>query len=430
LKISDQLGETRSEIPDEGERTMTATIPAKVHSSDSTGGALVDGYELPWAFESQHLEWRETVRRFVDREVEPGAAQRSIEARFDADLARKAGDLGMYGLLIDTENGGAGADMRTLCLTIEELARVDSSLAVTVHVQAIVSALFQHLTKNRPELRARILPEAAAGRTFIAVGLTEPSGGSDAGNMGTTARADGDDWIINGAKQFITNSGTPFSKYVILLAAVGENTNGRPPVSAFLVPLDAPGVTVAGAYPKLGWRASDTHPLFFDEVRVPGDALISAPGRGYKEVLEFLTWGRLPFAAMAAGLAQGCLQDTLRFVQERASFQKPLGAHQGVSFQVSEVAALAATARTMTYDGAWKYDHGLPYNDSAALAKLVASEAANKAAYIATQLQGGYGFITETATTRHYQDARILTVGEGTSEVQKMLIARALGLPV
>lgn len=408
---------------------MTATIPAPVHGSGPARG-LAHGYDLPWAFEPEHLEWRETVRRFVTREVEPGAAQRSIDAKFDPELAGKAGELGMYGLLVDPEHGGAGADMRTLCLTIEELARVDSSLAVTVHVQAIVTALFQHLTKNRPDLRHQILPEAAAGRTFLAIGLTEPSGGSDAGNIGTTARADGGDWIVNGSKQFITNSGTPFSKYVILMAAVGENADGRPPVSAFLVPLDAPGVTVGGAYPKLGWRASDTHPLFFDDVRIAGDTLISAPGRGYKEVLEFLTWGRLPFAAMAAGLAQGCLQDTLRFVKERESFSRPLGAHQGVAFGMSEVAALAATARTMTYDAAWKYDRGLPYQDEAAVAKLVASEAANKAAYLGTQLQGGYGFIAETATTRHYQDARILTVGEGTSEVQKMLIARALGLPV
>jgi alkylation response protein AidB-like acyl-CoA dehydrogenase len=410
---------------------MTATIPTPVqHGATAAARGLAAGYELPWAFEPQHLEWRDTVRRFVIREVEPGAAQRSIDARFDADLARKAGELGMYGLLIDSENGGAGADMRTLCLTIEELAKVDSSLAVTVHVQAIVAALFQHLTSDRPDLRDAILPAAARGETFISIGLTEPSGGSDAGNIATTARVDNDGWIINGSKQFITNSGTPFSKYVILLAAVGENDDRRPPVSAFLVPLDAPGVTVGGAYPKLGWRASDTHPLFFDEVRIPGEMLISEPGRGYREVLGFLTWGRFPFAAMAAGLAAGCLTDTLRFINERSSFNRPLGSHQGVAFQAAEMAALVATARTVVYDGAWKYDRGLPYQDEAAIAKLVASEAANKAAYQGTQLQGGYGFITETAATRHYQDARILTVGEGTSEVQKMLIARALGLPI
>jgi short/branched chain acyl-CoA dehydrogenase len=394
------------------------------------GGLAADGFDLPWAFEPEHLAWRKTVREFVAAEVAPGAARRSIEAAFDPELCRKAGQLGMFGLLVDAEHGGGGADLRTLCLTIEELATADSSLAVTVHVQAIVAALLQHLTADRPDLRRDVLPGAAAGTTFVSIGLTEPGGGSDAGNIATVARQDGSDWIINGAKQFITNSGTPFSRYVIALAAVGENVNGRPPVSAFLVPLDAPGVTVGNKYPKLGWRSSDTHPLFFDDVRLPADALISAPGRGYRDVLEFLTWARLPIAAMSTGLATGCLADAMRFVQERRSFGKPLGEHQGVAFQVSEIAALAATARTLTYDGAWKYDHGRPIREAAAIAKLVASEAANKAAYLATQVQGGYGFIEETAATRHYQDARILTVGEGTSEVQKLLIARSLGLPV
>ncbi len=405
---------------------MTSTIAAPTR----TTGALTGGYDLPWAFEPEHLQWRDTVRRFVAEQVEPGAAERSIESRFDPELVRKAGELGMFGLLVDSEHGGAAADLRTLCLTVEELATVDSSLAVTVHVQAICAALLQHLARGRTDLCEEILPAAAAGKTFISIGLTEPSGGSDAGNIGTTARQDGSDWVINGAKQFITNSGTPFSRYVILLAAVGDGTTGRPPVSAFLVPLDAPGVTVGSGYPKLGWRSSDTHPLFFDDVRVPGDALLSEPGHGYRDVLEFLTWARLPIAAMSAGLASGCLADTLRFVEERASFNRPLGAHQGVSFQVADIAALAATARTLTYDGAWKYDHGFPIKEAAATAKLVASEAANKAARVATQLQGGYGFIEETAATRHFQDARILTVGEGTSEVQRMLIARSLGLPV
>lgn len=404
---------------------MTATAAAR------QGGNLVsDGYELPWAFESEHLDWRATVRRFVTEEVAPEADRRSIESSFDPELVRRAGELGMFGLLVDAAYGGAGADLRSLCLTIEELATVDSSLAVTVHVQSICVALLQHLAGDRPDLCREILPSAASGNTFISIGLTEPSGGSDAGNITTTARKDGAGWVINGMKQFITNSGTPFSKYVILLAAVGESVNGRPPVSAFLVPLDAPGVTVGGKYPKLGWRSSDTHPLFFDDVRVSAEALLSEPGRGYRDVLEFLTWARLPIAAMSAGLATGCLADTLRFVEGRASFGKPLGQHQAIAFQTAEIAALASTARTLTYDGAWKYDKGLPVREAAAIAKLVASEAANKAAYLATQLQGGYGFIEETASTRHYQDARILTIGEGTSEVQKMLIARSLGLAV
>ena len=402
---------------------MTATRTA---GSD----LLRTGYDLPWAFEQEHRDWQDTMRAFCAESVEPAAAERSIAARFDPELVRRAGALGVFGLLAPTEYGGAAADLRTHCLTVEELATVDSSLAVTVHVQAICVALLAHLAADRPALLREILPGACTGEVFVAVGLTEPSGGSDAGDIATTARPDGDGWVVNGAKQFITNSGTPFSRYVILLAAVGENGGGRPPVSAFLVPLDAPGVTVGRAYPKAGWRSSDTHPLFFDDVRLPADALLSEPGRGYRDVLEFLTWARLPIAAMSAGLARGCLTDTLRFVQGRRSFGRALGAHQGVAFGVAQIAALASTARTMTYDGAWKYDHGLPIRDTAAIAKLVASEAAVEAANIATQLQGGYGFIEETASTRHHQDARILTIGEGTSEVQRMLIARSLGLAV
>jgi alkylation response protein AidB-like acyl-CoA dehydrogenase len=397
---------------------------------DVQSGLAEDEFALPWAFEPEHLQWQATIRRFCADVVAPGAAERSIHSRFDPELVRQAGKLGVFGLLAPAEFGGGGADLRTLCLAIEELAAVDSSLAVTVHVQAIGVSLLARLARDRPELCRQILPSASTGETFISFGLTEPSGGSDAGNMSTVARLDDGEWVINGAKQFITNSGTPFSRYVILFAAVGEKVNGRAPASAFLIPLDAPGVTVGKGYPKLGWRSSDTHPLFFDDVRVSADALLSEPGRGYREALEFLTWARLPIAAMSAGLARGCLDDTLRFVRERTSFGKPLGAHQAVAFQTADIAALAATARSLTYDGAWKYDHGLPIKQTAAIAKLVASEAANKAAYLATQLQGGYGFIEETAATRHHQDARILTIGEGTSEVQRMLIARSLGLDV
>lgn len=407
---------------------MNATIPASTQASHDR--LANEGYEAPWAFDPEHLQWQSTMREFCADVVEPGAAARSIESRFDPDLVKQAGTLGVFGLLAPTEFGGSGADLRTLCLTVEELATVDSSLAVTVHVQAICVALLAHLAQDRPELCREILPSASTGETFISIGLTEPSGGSDAGNIGTAARRDGDQWVITGSKQFITNSGTPFSRYVILLASVGEQVNGRAPVSAFLVPLDAPGVTVGKAYPKLGWRSSDTHPLFFDDVRVPADALLSEPGHGYRDVLEFLTWARMPIAAMSAGLARGCLADTLRFVRERESFGKPLGAHQGVAFQVADIAAMASTSRLLTYDGAWKYDHGLRIKQAAAIAKLVASEAATKAASLATQLQGGYGFIEETAAVRHHQDARILTIGEGTSEVQRMLIARSLGLAV
>lgn len=413
--------------------TQTTDRPSAA-TGDEAGG---EDYGVPWALENHHRHWQHSVREFCTREVAPGAAQRSIEGRFDPDLARAVGRLGVYGLLAEERFGGGGADLRTLCLTAEELARVDSSLAVTVHVQAISVALLAHLAAGRDDLLGEVLPAACTGETFVSFGLTEPTGGSDAGNIATTARRDGDDWVITGAKQFITNSGTPFSRYVILFAATGDRAApattalpSRRPISAFLVPLDAPGVGIGAPYPKLGWRASDTHPLFFDEVRVPAHALLGEEGRGYREALGFLTWARLPIAAMSTGLALGCLDDTRRFVADRTSFGAPLGGHQAVAFQLADIAALAATARVMTYDGAWKYDRGLPIATEAATAKLVASEAANKAAYIATGLAGGYGFMQDTASTRHYQDARILTIGEGTSEVQRLLIARGLGLPV
>jgi short/branched chain acyl-CoA dehydrogenase len=389
-----------------------------------------EGHDLPWAFDDEHREWQRTLQNFCREAVAPEATARSIESRFDPELVRRVGALGAFGLLIPEEYGGGGADLRSLCLAAEEMATVDSSLAVTVHVQAISVALLAHLGHDQPDLLKEVLPGACAGETFVSFGLTEPTGGSDAGNISTTARRDGTDWVINGSKQFITNSGTPFSRYVILFAATGEGTKGRPVVSAFLVPLDAPGVTVGGKYPKMGWKSSDTHPLFFEEVRVPSTALLGETGRGYREALAFLTWARLPIAAMSTGLARGCLAETLKFVDERESFGKKLGSHQALAFQVADIASLASTARVLTYDGAWKYDRGLPIEREAATAKLVASEAANKAAYIATQLQGGYGFVEESAVTRHYQDARILTIGEGTSEVQRLLLARGLGLGV
>ena len=389
-----------------------------------------NGYDVFWALTEDHRQWQKVLQGFCADAVAPGASERSIAGRFDPDLVSAVGELGAFGLLVNEEYGGGSGDLRMACLAAEELATVDSSLAVTVHVQSISVALLAHLAADRPALLHDVLPSACTGQTFISFGLTEPTGGSDAGHIGTSAKRDGSDWVISGAKQFITNSGTPFSRYVIVFAATGEPVNGKAPVSAFLVPLDARGVTVGSAYPKLGWRSSDTHPLYFDQVRVPADALLGVEGQGYREALRFLTWARFPIAAMSTGLARGCLSDTLRFVKDRESFGKPLGSHQGVAFQVADIATLASSARVMTYDGALKYDSGLPIEREAAIAKLMASEAANKAAYLATQLQGGYGFVQDTASTRHYQDARILTIGEGTSEVQRMLVARGLGLTV
>jgi alkylation response protein AidB-like acyl-CoA dehydrogenase len=384
---------------------------------------------VPWCLNDEHRAWRETVRAFASREIAPVAAENYATHHFPAELVPGLGRLGCFGLLVGNEHGGAGADMTSHCVAIEELARVDSSTAITVHVQAASTALLEFLGAEHQV--GEIVRSAARGETFISFGLTEPASGSDAGNPSTRARRDGEQWVLNGAKQFITNAGTPFSKYVIVFAATGQSAApGRPAVSAFLVPLDAPGVTVAPSYDKLGWHASDTHPLFFEDVRLPGSALLGEEGRAYREALGFLTWARLPITAMAVGLAQACLDETLRFVQEREAFGRRLAEYQHVSFTCAEMAAMTASARALLYDACWKRDHAHPFEQEAAICKYVGSELANKVSYAATQLHGGYGFVNETAVTRHYADARVLTIGEGTSEIQRLLIARSLGLPV
>ena len=392
---------------------------------------MAEELDLPWCFDEEHLAWQKAVREFCHRVVAPDVVQRDLDGRLDPDLIREVGRLGAFGLRVPEAYGGSGADLRSMCIAAEEFASVDSSLAVTVHVQAISAALFHHLAAE--ELRVEYLPAMAAGEAFCAFGLTEPTGGSDAGNMATRAKRDGSDWVINGAKQFITNSGTPFSRHVILFASHADAdvpTGRRAPISAFLVPLDAPGVTVGAKYPKMGWRSSDTHPLYFDDVRVPAHHLLGVEGRGYREALAFLTWARIPIAAMSAGLARGCLEATLEFVTSRDSFGRPLASHQAVAFGVADLSAMTDTARLLTYDAAWKFDTGRSVEREAAVSKLTASELANKVAYLASQLHGGYGFMDDSAVGRHYRDARILTIGEGTSEVQRMLIARGLGLPV
>ena len=379
---------------------------------------------MPWAFDDSHEAWRETIRAFCRDRVAAGATDRSIEARYDADLVREVAKLGTFGLLLP-EPHGAGADLRTLCITVEELAYVDSSLAVTTHVAAVSAYLVTKLIEDRPDLYAELAPQLASGEIMACFALTEPSGGSDAANVDTVARRDGDDWILDGAKQFITNSGTPLTKYAVVFGRTGADEDRRA-VSAFLVPLDTPGVTVAPAYQKLGWRASATHPIFFESVRLPASALLETEGNGMTRALEMLTWARIPFAAIGLGLARACLDETIRFATDRTTFGSRLIDHQAVGFRLAQMAADTATAGLQTYDAAWKYDHDHPYDVEAASSKLVATEIANKVAYEATQLHGGYGFILESAVTRHYQDARVLTIAEGTSEVQRLLLARWL----
>ncbi|MFF2060102.1 acyl-CoA dehydrogenase family protein [Rhodococcus qingshengii] len=382
---------------------------------------LVDT-DVPWCLSDDHRTWRRTVRDFTETVVRPEATERNIAGQYDSELAAAMGEFGLYGILIPEEFGGAGGDLASLCIAIEELARVDPSAAVTVHVQAINAALIIKLGTDQQ--RAELLPKMARGELFLSFGLTEPSGGSDAASVTTRAVSEGDGWVINGSKQFITNSGTSVSHLSVVVARTSDDRE----ISLFLVPTDTPGFTVGSAYDKLGWRASDTHPLYLEDVNLGPEALLGERGTGFREALHHLTWARIPFAAMSAGLAQGCLEETRAFVQSRTSFGESLGSHQSIAFDVADIAAMTYTARTVTYDACWRYDHQHDYTQAAAMSKLVASELANKVAYQATQLHGGYGFMEDSIVTRLYRDARILTIGEGSSQVQRMLIARSLGL--
>ncbi|MFT3872395.1 MAG: acyl-CoA dehydrogenase family protein [Nocardioides sp.] len=384
--------------------------------------------DVPWALAEEHRQWQAVVRTFADEVVAPGATERSINEEFALDLQRQVGELGVFGLRVAEEYGGSASDVTSVCVAAEQLARVDGSFAGGVHAQYMTCTLLDAFATE--EQKREILVPAVNGEKLVAFGLTEPQGGSDAGNLKTYARRDGDDWVVNGAKMFITNAGTPISSHVLTIVATGEGRPGRPSASMFLIPLDAPGVTVSGHFHKLGWRSSDTRAISFDDVRVPSSAMVGDEGRGYAQALNTLTWARLPIGAMSTGLAQGCLEETVRFVQERESFGRTLAEHQAVAFDVADIAAEVAVARTLTYDGCFKFDRGLPGAEQAcAVVKLVAGELVNKVGYQATQLHGGYGFMDESPVTRHYRDARVLAIGEGTSHVQRMLIARGLGLP-
>jgi short/branched chain acyl-CoA dehydrogenase len=389
---------------------------------------LDGGHSLPWALGPEHCDWQAVVRSFACEILEPGAAHRAAEHRFDPDLCREAAKLNAFGLLASSEHGGSGADLRTLCLTLEEIAAVDVSFAATVHVQAMSVALLTHLASDRPDLLAEVLPSAARGDTFIAFGLNESPGGSDTRHLQTRAVRDGSDWVVSGRKDFISNSGTPFSRYVILVAVTGETADGRGEISTFLVPLDAKGVTVGDDYDKLGWRSADTHPVHLDEVRVPQSALLGRPGEGLRNALSFVAQARIAVAAIGTGVTRGCLRYAIESVRHREVFARPLTDFQNTGFRLADLAAHASVGRLLTYDAAWKRDQGMSIEREAATAKLVTSEAANDSAAIATQLGGGQGVIGGGVAARAYQDARLLTIVEGTSEIQRLLIARSLGL--
>ncbi|ALE79464.1 acyl-CoA dehydrogenase family protein [Pseudonocardia alni] len=370
---------------------------------------------------------RAAVEEFARTEVAPVIGDLYIREEFPYAITAKMGEMGLFGLPVPEEYGGQGGDYHALCLALEELARVDSSVAITVEAGVGLGAM-PILRFGTDEQKARWLPDLAAGRTLGAFGLTEPGGGSDAGATRTTARLDGDEWVINGSKCFITNSGTDITSVVTVTAVTGEKAGGRKEISAILVPAGTPGFTVSEKYSKVGWNCSDTRELFFDDVRVPAANLLGERGRGYAQFLSILDEGRVAIAALATGLAQGCVDESVRYAGEREAFGNTIGSYQAIQFKIAEMEARAHTARLAWQHAARLLVAGEPFKKEAAIAKLVSSNAAMDNARDATQIFGGYGFMNEYPVGRFYRDAKILEVGEGTSEVQKMLIARHLGL--
>ena len=346
---------------------------------------------------------------------------------FPYDIVRGMGAMGLFGLPFPEEHGGMGGDYFALCLALEELARVDSSVAITLEAAVSLGAmpLFRF---GSPQLRAEWLPRLCAGEALGAFGLTEPGGGSDAGATRTTAVLDGDAWVINGSKAFITNSGTDLTGFVIVTAVTGRQDDGRSEISAILVPSGTPGFTVEPSYSKVGWRASDTHGLSFTDCRVPVGNLVGERGRGYAQFLQILDEGRIAISALAVGLAQGCVDESVRYAQAREAFGRPIGDNQAVQFLVADMEVRAHTARLAYYDAAARLLGGRPFKRQASIAKLYSSEVAMDNARYAAQVHGGYGFMNEYPVGRFYRDAKILEIGEGTSEVQRLLIARDLGL--
>ena len=376
----------------------------------------------------EHEALRESVQEFARKEVAPVIADYYEREEFPYPLVRKMGEMGLFGLPVPEEHGGMGGDYFALCLALEELGRVDQSVAITLEA-GVSLGIMPLLRFGSDEQKRTWLPKLASGEVLGAFGLTEPDGGSDAGATRTTAVLDGDQWVINGSKAFITNSGTDMTGFVTVTAVTGERPDGRKEISAIQVPSGTPGFAVAKKYSKVGWNASDTHALSFDDCRVPAENLVGERGRGYAQFLATLTEGRVAIAALGVGTAQGCVDECVRYLGEREAFGHKIGEYQAMQFKVAQMELRAHTARLAYYDAAARMLRGEPYKKQAAIAKLASSNAAMDNARDATQVFGGYGFMNETLVGRFYRDSKILEIGEGTSEVQLMLIARELGLP-
>ena len=375
----------------------------------------------------EHEALRKTVAAFANDVVAPVIGDYYMRGEFPYSIVEQMAQMGLFGLPFPEEYGGMGGDYTALCVAIEELARVDSSVAITLEAAVSLGAM-PIFRFGSEELKAEWLPKLTSGQMLGAFGLTEPGAGSDAGGTATTATLDGDEWVINGTKAFITNSGTDITGLITVTAVTGEQ-DGRKEISSILVPTGTPGLSVSAPYKKVGWDASDTHEVSLVGVRVPARNLVGQRGRGYAQFLSILDEGRIAIAALATGLAQGCVDVSVEYAHEREAFGRPIGTNQSIQFMIADMQMRAHLSRVVWREAAGRMGRGEPFKQQAAIAKLYTSEAAMDNARTATQVHGGYGFMLEYAAGRFYRDAKILEIGEGTSEVQRMLIARDLGLP-
>lgn len=374
-------------------------------------------HDLP----EEHQAFRRVVAEFAAAEIAPHAADWDARHHFPLEAVAAMADLGLFGLVFPGEWGGGDGDFLSLCLAIEEIGKVDQSMGITLSAGVGLGANPIHRFGTL-EQKQRWLPDLVSGAALGAFGLTEPGAGSDAGATTTRARRDGDEWVLNGAKAFITNSGTPITSIVTVTARTTEG------ISNFVIPAGTPGMIIEPAYRKLGWHASDTHGVILDDCRVPADHMLGEPGQGFHNFLSILDDGRIAISALALGCARACLEMSVAYAREREAFGKPIGSHQAIAFALADLAVAVENSANLTYKAAWLKDQGREIGHAAAMAKLYTTEAAVTATRVATQVFGGAGFIEDSPVARFYRDAKILEIGEGTSEIQRMVIARGLGL--
>lgn len=370
---------------------------------------------------------RNMCREFAEEVIKPRAEEMDRTGEFPYDIVNKMAELGLLGLPFPESYSGAGADFLTYCVAIEEISRGDVSVGITMEAHTSLGASPFYLFGTEEQKQEYLVP-LAQGKKLWAFGLTEPNAGSDSGNPQTRAELNGEQWVINGSKNFITNAGTDITGGVTITAVTGMRTDGKPQISNLIIPKGTPGYIIGNPYHKMGWKASDTRPLMFENCRVPEKNILGKPGDGFKQFMQILDAGRVAIAALSVGLAQACLDESVKYAKERQQFGQPISRFQSTQFKLADMATEIELARLMYYKAAWKHMRGESYSTEASMAKLFASETAKHAADQAVQIHGGYGFMDEYPVSRYWRSVKINEIGEGTSEVQRMLIAKGLGV--